>query len=481
MKVMFIKYKPLLFFIAIIIIAALVFIFVSKNGDYELLEVKKSDFVKVVEVTGKVIPANEVDLAFEVGGRVRSVNYEVGDPVKRGDVIVSLDSSKKLADLDKALADLEVKEVELTEVSSVDAYADRLNKQRTLSNEIIEGFTNVDVAIRDNTDQMFDDPDGSASVTLAINNYFTRESIDDKRRQIEDLLEGWQDEISDLNENSVLEADYVLAINNLTFIRDYLRLLASGLSDSKEYRDVTETVIVRYKNAVSSARSSVESSIQSVTAAYEDLKSLDTDQSIKEAQVRSANAGISSIEADLRKLELLAPFAGVVSNLNLEVGEIVGANQEVVSVISNRNFEIEAFVPEVNISKVKKGSEADFTLDAFDDSQTFKAEIVKIDPRETVKDGISTYKVSLRLKEKYEEIKPGMTANISIVSSKKTNQILIPRSEIEVVDGVSYVYLYKTGEIVRTSITTGQTDGSGNIEVRRGLKVGDLLVLNHSE
>ncbi len=61
------------------------------SANEELVTVQSTTFVQEVGVTGKVVPAKDVDMAFETGGRVSKVNVKVGNTVKAGQVLASVD------------------------------------------------------------------------------------------------------------------------------------------------------------------------------------------------------------------------------------------------------------------------------------------------------------------------------------------------------------------------------------------------------
>ncbi|MCK5591316.1 MAG: biotin/lipoyl-binding protein, partial [Candidatus Pacebacteria bacterium] len=100
--------KHLFIYIILFVFATLIalsFISGQKNGEsYETTQVKKTDLIQEVEVTGKVRPTQERFLAFERSGKVTSTKVEVGENVVDGQMIASLDTSEKQAQLKQAVA-----------------------------------------------------------------------------------------------------------------------------------------------------------------------------------------------------------------------------------------------------------------------------------------------------------------------------------------------------------------------------------------
>src|SRR6056297_2745958 len=86
-KVMKLKKSLFVYIIIILLIIVISSVYLFQNGEYKTYEVSKGDFVQITEVAGKVVPAEELDFAFEVTGIVSSVNAEVGNSVKKGDIL----------------------------------------------------------------------------------------------------------------------------------------------------------------------------------------------------------------------------------------------------------------------------------------------------------------------------------------------------------------------------------------------------------
>ncbi len=141
-------------------------------------------------------------------------------------------------------------------------------------------------------------------------------------------------------------------------------------------------------------------------------------------------------------------------------------------------FEIESYVPEVSIAQIKLEDVARISLDAYGDSVLFDAKVVSIDPAETIRDGVSTYKVKLQFGDKDDRIKSGMTANVSIVIFNKPNVIVIPGGAIFNKDGKKFVQIKSDNKISDQEIVLGDVSSLGQTEIVSGLKDGDMVILN---
>jgi HlyD family secretion protein len=141
-------------------------------------------------------------------------------------------------------------------------------------------------------------------------------------------------------------------------------------------------------------------------------------------------------------------------------------------------FQIESYVPEVNIAQIKLDNDAQVTLDAYGPSVNFVATVISIDPAETIKDGVSTYKIKLKFKENDDRIKSGMTANVSIATFVKQNVISVPGGVIFEKNGKNFVQIKNDDKITDREVVLGAVSSLGRTEIVSGLMDGDLILLN---
>lgn len=196
--------------------------------------------------------------------------------------------------------------------------------------------------------------------------------------------------------------------------------------------------------------------------------------------MREMEASIKSINAKILKAVITSPINGILVKKDLSVGEVVSPNVPVISVISKSKFKIESNVPEVDIAKVSIGDYADITLDAYGDDVKFDAVVSKIDPSETVIEGLPTYKVTLQFVRYDDRIMPGMTANIEIITDFRNNAIVVPYRVIISKDSGQFVRVFDdfSSSIKEVEVKTGIRSLDGMVEIIQGIKDGDKIILN---
>ena len=213
------------------------------------------------------------------------------------------------------------------------------------------------------------------------------------------------------------------------------------------------------------------------TLKLEQAGATEEDIQAQEASVKSAEADILNAKALLSKTLVVAPFAGVITKMDAKVGQIATPNVSMISMMSVGTFQIESFVPEVNISQIKLGDEAEVTLDAYGAETIFRAKVILIDPAETIRNGVSTYKAKLQFEDKDDHIKSGMTANVSVVIFKKPNAIIIPEGVIYEKAGKKFVQVWKDKKSSEKEITIGNVSTLGQAEVLSGLSPDEQVIL----
>jgi RND family efflux transporter MFP subunit len=263
---------------------------------------------------------------------------------------------------------------------------------------------------------------------------------------------------------------------------------------------VTQTTLNGYGTDIGVARTSINTAISSLTvaetawlSAATALASAEKNLSLKkagataqdlaaqQARVKSAKASVLDAEAQLRKTRIIAPFAGTITEVSVKVGEVAQSNTPVISIITASDLLVESYVPETNVALLAVDDTAEITLDAYGGDAVFAARVASIDPAETVRDGISTYRTLLTFEQADARIRPGMTANISIVADKRDNVISVPQKIITIREGKKLVKV-KRGDIFEDrEVTTGAVSSVGTIEILSGLSVGDVVLLSEKK
>lgn len=235
------------------------------------------------------------------------------------------------------------------------------------------------------------------------------------------------------------------------------------------------------------AESSVTSARNSYNSALDQLNIKEAGATLEQLLIRqslvdAASAAVQNIKSQTAKTVIFSPINGIVTKMEAEVGESVSPNTVVISLMSLAEFEIESRVAEVDIAKIKIGDSAKVNLDAYGSDVIFQASVARIDPAETIIEGLPTYKVTLQFIEKDDRLRSGMTADVDILTAEKQNVIFVPQRAVFSENGDKFVRILKKGNVVETiKVKTGLRGSIGEIEITEGLNEGDRIIVSGDE
>jgi RND family efflux transporter MFP subunit len=489
-----------------------IYLFINRTSApaYEFITVQRRDLAQQVNVTGRVEPIQDVQLAFEKGGTVLHTFAEVGDSVQTGQTIVELDSSELNTQLLQQQAALEseqaklaelhrgtrTEEVQIQKVKVANAKTALADTIQNLIDKINDAYTKADDAIRNNVDPMYIDP---RSQTPKLN-FIAKSSqltinLEWSRLLLEERIVSWNMSLASLTKTSDISIYSKDATLHLIALTSFLDQLAFTVNEATPASLVTQTMIDSWKTNISTARTNINTAANNITLAEEKFRNANSNLILakqeltlqeagtapeqvtaQEAHVKKAKANVQNYQVQIKKMTLKTPIAGVITQQDAKVGEIITANTPMVSVISESQFQIEASVPEADITKINIGDIANITLDAYGRDIIFQSITTKIDPGETIIDGIPTYKVTFQFLKPDTRIKPGMTANIDITTATRKNILAIPQRALIRQSGNKFVRILAGAEVQQIQIETGLQASDGNIEILRGLTEGDKVI-----
>jgi len=152
-----------------------------------------------------------------------------------------------------------------------------------------------------------------------------------------------------------------------------------------------------------------------------------------EAQVAQARASVASARVDLERTIIKAPISGTVLQRAVDVGQTVAASLQAPTLFTIAQdlskMEVRAAIDEADVGKLREGLDARFTVDAYP-GQEFVATIHQIRSNPNVAQNVVTYDAILRVDNPEQKLRPGMTANVRIVSQRRDNVLRVPNAAL---------------------------------------------------
>jgi membrane fusion protein (multidrug efflux system) len=196
-------------------------------------------------------------------------------------------------------------------------------------------------------------------------------------------------------------------------------------------------------------------------------------------QLDQARLRLDRAKLKLEYATVRAPFDGVVSSRDTQVGARVGPGTKVFSMVKLDEIVARVFVPGRYLSVVAENQVALVTSEFLPD-RTFKGWVKRISPVIDPKSG--TFKVTIGVRgEKPSELPPGLFVGVRVVTDTRPAALLIPKRAVVYEGGERYIFsVDKDNKATKRKLVAGYEDPV-NIEVMSGFDVGtNVIVLGHA-
>src|SRR2546421_2768841 len=152
-----------------------------------------------------------------------------------------------------------------------------------------------------------------------------------------------------------------------------------------------------------------------------------------EGNVKIKQGALDKAKADLEHCTITSPVDGVVISRSVDVGQTVAASLQapVIFQIANdlTKMQIDSNVAEADVGAVEVGQSVDFTVDAFP-TRTFHGKVVQVRNAPITVQNVVTYDTVIGVSNPDLKLKPGMTANVSIIVARKDNVLQIKNAAL---------------------------------------------------
>ncbi len=271
-------------------------------------------------------------------------------------------------------------------------------------------------------------------------------------------------------------------------------------ADSRRFKATYELAAIEYErqealfNKNSTSKQNLDQAMEELLVARAELeastKTLELtraklEKNLKQlkAEVENARAALRIAEVELSYATLHAPISGIIASVSTQEGETVAAGLSAptfVTIIDLDRLQVETYVDEVDIGKIKIGQKANFTVEAFP-SIDLEGEVVGIYPKAVLKENVVFYNVVVKsLKSPSVVLRPEMTANVSIFLEPREDVLVVPATSVKKSGGENLVYVIKNGRPVRREVEIGWKQGRF-LEIREGLDEGDEVLEDHGD
>jgi RND family efflux transporter MFP subunit len=500
--------------IAVVIVAALATRLI-KNKAVQSSEVSFQPSVELLAVSGysqnsRAISANgtveslqQVDIKSEAGGKLTQVLVKIGDKVRAGQVLMTVDQrdaaaaltsaqgsfTQAQANYDSLLAGATDKDVATNQAAVGVVSTSLANAKQNLLNEVVRAKSEAETIILTNTNNLFTNPQSSSPkfvIADTVQWNGQTDGIESKRVAINGLLEQWQTEVSTAAVDNI-EEKTVASLEHLSFISGYLGDIITTLSTytisssdaakavvasdqavvvgAKTKIEALITTINNYNQAVKSSESSLNQASASLALKQAPAKA--TDIKSAQAQVLIAQSRLQAAQAAYEKTAIKTPFSGVITALPVKYSDFITSGQKVASVVNEESgLQVKVFVSGVDLPLISNNTAAqigeakisgivtNFAPSVDATTRTAEVDIAVSDPE---KSGLII----------------GQNVSVNILGTDGTavsNSYIIPIQSVRFTpDGKAVVYTIDGEQKAQeVAVTTGQVSGE-NVEITGGL------------
>jgi len=321
--------KPWFIITVIVIVAiAIIYFFIAgnKKSAYEFAEAQLGSIYQEVSVTGKVKPAESVDLAFEKSGKISSLAIAVGDQVIVGQLLASLANSDLVAQLAQAQASLDKEVIKLAELKTgtrseelkivqtnaanaektlADARNNLVNVQNKATIDLDNYYSDVkdilndvyldsDDAVNKQTDELFfNDNSENPELTFYTGNQ-AKSDTESKRKIARVELAQFKQEIDSLSsiQNS-LDTALVKGENHLRAILDFLNSASVAVNEASNLSSTNQT---NYKYYINTSRTNVNAAQTSISTQKQYIA---TQKATNQSNITTAETAVNTAQSSL--------------------------------------------------------------------------------------------------------------------------------------------------------------------------------------
>lgn len=474
----------------------------------EVAPVETGNIIKKLSMSGNILPWSEVNVFSRVSGNLlKEIYVDEGNFVKAGQVLARVDHEDIDAQIEQAKADLEATKATLaksealskvnvdSQVKQAEAILERLkasalqskldieHKEKQLELQIKKATVDEKIAkarldvlksgTKDKELEQLKVKKDNAQNELKRQKVLYEKGFT-SQREVEAAQLAY-DIVS--AQVSVLEkenpADIEISEHQFLQAQIALQTAESNKLQLDAERKSLEAAEARVKES--------DASLQQALAA-QSAKTWQKEIDLAKANVRRAEASLKLAEQRLQYCTITAPISGVITERNLDPGDMVtsaiGRFTAIVTIANIDSVRVTSNIAEREINLIRVGSEAKIKADAYPNRE-FVGEVIQISP--IVDQATRTAKIEIKVPNSEHLLKPGMFVRIDLVLDERNNVVLVPKHAIKTQRGKDGdkkgVFLVNGDKASFVTIPAG-LESDESVEVISGLKPGDMIVVS---
>lgn len=436
---------------------------------FESVKAERGNILSTVSATGSIEPESQVSLLFRSVGPVAKVLVAEGDQVQQGQLLAELDTT----DLTLALAQSKVsQEISAAQLKKLQAPPDPLDVAAAQAAvEVAQaGVSSADAALASAQASYQDLLTGPNNTQQTINTA--------QLQQAEISLKQAQQAYNKIKDQP--DAGLMPQAAQLEQATSSYEVAKAQVAKTEER--ATQGQVAQALNQIAQAQSALRQAQGQVVNAQNNLQKLldgakQEDVDIARAQVKQAQLSQLQAENSLANARIVAPFSGVVSQVNIKQGEQSANGQPAVVLTDLDSFHLKVLVDEIDVRQVAVGQPVRLSVDALPDAK-ITGKITKIASTAANVNNVVAYEVTIVPDPTEAPLRVGMSATAIVTTAEVDDVILVPNRYITLDrnTGKAYVYKVVNKQPVPQEVELGLRNDTQS-QVIAGLNAGDEIAL----
>jgi HlyD family secretion protein len=436
---------------------------------YETFTVGRGGIASTVSATGNIEPEAEVALSFRTAGRIDKVLVSAGQRVQTDQLLAQLETTDLTLALAQAKVSLEISQAQLAKLQTPPDPNDIAAAQAAI--EVAQaGVAGAEAALQSAQASYRDLLTGPSEAQQLVNLA--------QVRQAEANLKTAQQAYNRVrNQPNIGELPQSAELERATIAYEVAKAQAALTEEPANQAQLAAAL-----NQIAQAQVQLRQAQSNVVTAQNNLQTLldgasDEDRAIAAAQMRQAQLSQLQAETSLANTQLVAPFDGVVSQVNVRQGELTGSTLPAIVLTDLDNFHMTVLVDEIDVRQVQVGQLVRISIDALPE-RDITGQVGEISPTANDVSGVIAYEVTIVPDATDAPLRAGMSATAIITTAQVDNVVLVPNRFIQIdrENNQAFVYRVINGAPALQAVELGLRNDAES-QILAGVSDGDTVAL----
>ena len=441
---------------------------------FEAIDLSRGSIASTVSATGNIEPEAEVSLSFDSTGKVTQVLVTEGQAVRSGQLLAQLDIEAFQLARDEALVGQKIAQAKLNKlIAEADEGDLALARARINASQAAIAAAEANLNARRAENQALGALSAADEAELEAA-WRQAESAKDEADANKEKIRN-QALVDPVEEKEIEAADarYYQSVHAVAAAR--ARLNSAKDPPTQAERASALHLIAQGRETLSQARAALIENQNSLRDLEEGPDVEDVD--IARSELDQARISYEKAQLNIKNAQLLAPRDGVVSTVNVRVGELFSGTTAAIVLSDLESYHMKVQVDEIDVRQVQTGQEVRLVLDALPDTD-IAGRVTSISPTANEVGSTITYEVEIVPEPTEAPLRAGMSATAIITTARVDNVLLIPNRYVQFDRDKNKYYVQKvvSGAPVLAEINIGLRNERES-QILAGLSDGDQIAL----